>query len=153
MPSHFKDAQFWSFPFYRGMKMLPDYFKSLFKSRRRQMFSCCKKMFYLSEKPGITNRCSSNHDSINTISVFIFQCFFWGVYISISKNGNMHSWVVFHFCNPAPIGFSFIKLTSGSAVNGQSLYTNILQAFCYFYNIDTIKIPAESRFYSHRNGS
>ena len=77
-------------------------------------------MFYLPEYPWITNSCTADHDTINPITIFIFQCFLRAVNIAITENWDVNAWVVFYFGDQRPVGLAFIQLASCAAMNANA---------------------------------
>src|SRR5438034_604580 len=86
------------------------------------MFTGCYKMFNLIKYPWIADGSTTNHNTIHSIVVFIFQCFFRRINITISKNGNMNTWIIFQFANQRPVGLAFIHLCAGTSVDSESFY-------------------------------
>src|SRR5437660_597614 len=96
MPAHFEYAEHIALPFNRTVEMLADYIDSFFQRRCFQMTSCLQEVFDLLKYPGITNGCTANHDPVHTVPVFIFQCFFGTVNITIAKHRDMNTRIVFY---------------------------------------------------------
>ena len=120
MTTHFIYAATKPLPFYRTIQMFADHFYSLLNSWRQADVHRFEKMFYLIKDPGITDRGTTDHNAIYTITVFIFQCFFRRINITISKNRNLNTGIFFHFRDQCPVSFAFIKLCSCSSMNGQA---------------------------------
>src|SRR6188768_3504144 len=93
---------------------------------RRQVSTGFQEMFYLVKYPGITDRCTADHDTINAVFVFVFQCFFGTVNITVTKNGDLDPWIVLHFTDQFPISMALIHLGPRSSVYRQCFYANIL---------------------------
>src|SRR5450432_3645995 len=100
---------------------------AVFNGWSGQMLTRFNKMFYLAEYPRIANSSTANHYSIYAVTVFIFNCFFSRVNIAITKNGYFNARVIFYFANQCPVGFTFVHLCAGAAMNSQCLYAYILQ--------------------------
>src|SRR4051812_24574515 len=103
-------------------------------------------MFDLLEDPGVTDGRTANHNAINSVPVFVFNCFLGRVYITISENGNLYPRVFFYACNMRPVGRAFIKLAPGSAMNRKRLDAYILQTLRNFFYIDGIMVPSQPGF-------
>src|SRR5690625_6284824 len=75
--------------------MLFGHCNPFFDGRRRKFLSGLHIMLDLAEYPGISDACTTDHDSVHTITVFVFNRFFRRVDVSVAKNRNMHSWIGF----------------------------------------------------------
>src|SRR5690606_22651963 len=135
----------------RKVKVAFGYPYPFIQMRWLENFPCGHKMFDFIEDPGITNRSPSDHYSIHSISVSEFPGFFRGINIPVSKNRNMYSWVVFDSCQITPVRFPFVHLFSGTGVDTDSLNAYVLKSFHYFFDADSLFIPAKACFYSYRN--
>src|SRR5690606_33507489 len=101
-------------------------------------------MFYFTKNPRIAYSRSSNHDTIYSITLFIFFCFLRTINISVAKDGNMNTWIVFHLRNQLPVGLALIHLRTGSSMNAECFYAYILQSLRYFFYVFRMIIPAEA---------
>src|SRR4029079_12681260 len=106
--------------------MLADHLYSLFDSRWIEMFACLNKILDLVKDPRISDRRATDHDPIHIVTVFIFKSFFRGIDVTVPKDGNVNTWVVFHFADQCPVSFTFVKLCPGSSVNSQGFNSYIL---------------------------
>ena len=109
MPAHFQNSQ------RSRLSILPIYtnaYELLLPFavwRWRQYFTSLQVMLYFVKNPRITNCCPTNHNTIYTIAVLIFQCFLRTINITVAKYRYMN------------IVDCFLPLQS--AANRQCLYT------------------------------
>src|SRR5690625_1209149 len=108
-------------------------------------------MFYFSKNPGITNTGSADHSTVQSVFISHLNSFFRRIYITVSKNRNMHAWIVFHISYQTPVSFSFIHLFSGSPMNVYVSNAYLLMTFSYYDNPNGILIPVQSCFYGNGN--
>ena len=92
---HFRDTQFLTFPVYTCVKVFDHCMDLLTKIRWCMMLSRINIMFDLSKDPRVSNTRTSNHYAIYTIFIFIINCFFRSINISITKNRYFHSRIFF----------------------------------------------------------
>jgi len=144
MPAHFQHAKLFALPANAIFQVLATGGYSFRDSGSGQVLTRCKKVLDLLKYPGVTNTGPANHDTINAISMPVFQCFFRRVDIAIAKYRNMHPGVFFNPGYPTPVCNAFVHLFSGPGMNGEGLYANILEPFGYFDNIDAVLIPTQS---------
>src|SRR5687768_4374907 len=99
------------------MKVLANDIHSLVNGGGCRMFAGFDKMFDLAKDPGITDSSAADHDAVNTITVFILQCFFRSIDITVAKDGDCDTWIIFNPGNRVPVGNSFIQLASRPSMN------------------------------------
>src|SRR5579863_6480584 len=112
--------------------------------RRRQTFPGIQIMPGLAEDPGITDRRAADHDAVDPKAVLVIRGFFGTVDIAIAEDRDLDPGVVFYPAYEGPVRFSFVKLTSGTAVNGQGLNAGILETFGDGFDVLVVVIPAQS---------
>ena len=110
---------------------------------RDKRLAIFNKMFDLIKDPWIANSSTTDHDPVNTIAVFIFQRFLRRIDVAVTENGNLDARIFFIL----PIRSSPLSLcttAAGAAMDSERLNARILQTFGYFYDIDSLIIPAQS---------
>ena len=113
------------------------------------MFPCFEIVFDLIKNPRISNCCTTNHNPVDAVFIFILQCFFRRIDITVPKNRHCYSRIIFYSGNVRPICMAFVHLGTSSSVNAQSSYANILQTLSNLINIDRIIIPSQTGFYRY----
>ena len=110
-------------------------------------------MFDLVKYPRIADGPATNHYTINSILISVFQCLLWSVNVSIAEDWNIHARILFYFGNQRPIGSTLIHLRTRASVNGQRFDADVLQPLSHFHYIFRVIIPAQSGLYRYRKVS
>lgn len=153
MPAHLHDTQFWPFPLKTKLKVLLGDGYALSNIRTGEDFSGCHEVFDLIKNPWITDRGTTDHDTVYAKGFFILKGFVWRVNVSIAKDGDFDIRVGFDLCDGVPVGNALIHLLAGTAVDGERLDACILQPEGYLYDTDAAIIPAKAGFDSNREGN
>ena len=69
------------------------------------------------------------------------MCFLDTCHISIANDRDMNAWIILHFTNQCPVSLTSIHLRTGASMNGQSLYTAVLQLFGKVGDNQVVVIP------------
>ncbi len=107
-------------------------------------------MFNIPEYPWFTNSRPGDHDTINPILLKHITGRFWRIHIPVSNYRDPYEWIIFNFPDKGPVGFSFVKLYSCSAMNSYCADTCILQSQSHIHYVFIHVIPTQTRFYCNR---
>src|SRR5690606_17848854 len=108
-------------------------------------------MFDFPKNPRVTDRCSTDHDTVDLVFLAPSSSLFNRVNVTIAKYRDLDARIAFHIADHRPVCLTFVHLGTRTAMNGQSFDTDILKPFGDFIYILGIIIPAHSGLYSDRN--
>ena len=97
---------------------------------------------YLFEYPRASKSGTSHHNGIYAITFKGVACSFSTGYIPITNDGNGDAGVVLNGFNQTPVGLTGIHLASGASVNGERLYTAVLQLLSKVCDDKVLLIPS-----------
>ena len=106
-------------------------------------------LFMAVENPRTAEGGSANHHRIYAVALEGKLGFLWSRNIAVTDDRNMDAGIVFHLSDEAPVGFTRVHLASGSAVDGECLYSAILQLLGKLGDDEVIAIPTQSGFHGY----
>src|SRR5579872_5551314 len=136
MPAHFKYSQFLAFPGNAALQMLAAGIQFFCKYRCIQVLPGLYEMFDFAENKRMAYCRSSNHYPVSSVSIYQVNSFLRRINIPVSKNRNFQPWVFLYFAYPGPVSLAGVHLVLGTAMDGNSLYSYVLQSFSHFHNPD-----------------
>ena len=150
MSAHLEDAHAVALYLDRFRKMALCKGHSVVHTHLRKQLSGLEIVLYFLEDPRVSVSRTSDHYRVDSISVEIFLCLLRGVDVSITYYRYMHARVFLHLSDERPVGLACIHLAAGASVDGQSLYSDILQPLRKFHYYLRILIPSQTCLYGHR---
>ncbi|MCD6063627.1 MAG: hypothetical protein K0R82_1538 [Flavipsychrobacter sp.] len=148
--AHFKDTEFFALPLNGTQQVAAAGVEAFGQGRGRQGFTRGQEVLDLPEYPRVPDGGTAYHNAINPIAVLVLQCLLRTIDITVAKYRYLDARVFFHLGYQPPVGFAFVHLYTGSAMNGKRLYAHILQTFGNFLDVPGTIVPAQPRFDRNR---
>ena len=141
----FKDADIIALPVERVLKMALYEFNLLRDSWLGQQFACLQIMFCLAENPRIADGRAAYHYGIDTVTVKHLGRLLRAIDIAIADDRDVKARIRLGCPNQRPVGLALVHLATCAPVNGNGLYSHILQPLGQFHYGLVGFIPAQTR--------
>src|SRR4051812_11788854 len=126
MAPHLVDTNDRTFPCNRLPKVTFTYCHSFFHSRRSKVFPALHIMMNLTKDPGIPDSSTTDHNTVYPIPVPVFHRFLRTVNISITKDRDLYTRIIFDFRNKRPVCFALVHLAPRSSMDGKRFDAHVL---------------------------